>query len=531
MSKKTAAKFLEKRFGLTDKELRALADELRENEDAAADLKEQLILDEMLSRHLAFDRRDFCAQVRQRIRQTDSGTAFFRTVTDRIEEQDDRRRAVRGEMVGARVRRARPVRRGVWAAVAACLAIVVGAVVYNARREGEFIEVMVARIQETTPGVEIHHRGETVIAAAGMGLFAEDRVETGSDGRASVGYPGEDTRIDVAGNTALTIGSVKEGKRLTLDGGAIRATAAPQPKDRPMAVTTKHAEAEVVGTIFNLTAGSRSSILEVTEGLVRFTRRFDGKTIEVAAGFRAEAGEGIELVARPISEPMIAAAPAPFSPVEPKPVKYVDGPVLLEDDFEDPVETALSKWGMTVWTKGTKEGEMVRRVPTEEEVTRFLSVRSRQVPGGRSNAAHLDLDALGKGSPDLMSGTLYLNVDLRKLAENHPVSIEWDEWASPGSSRHYMLGNGHRRIKDVYRREGYKADPLVWNRGRIEIFPLKDTLGAGHYRIRRLGDGALIEECVDYYESFHVGITIRTGKTMIDNVVVKRMVPAGNGEM
>jgi ferric-dicitrate binding protein FerR (iron transport regulator) len=221
-------------------------------------------------------------------------------------------------------KRRRPAsRRGrarwlVWLSVAACLAIIVGALVYNARQEERFVEVLVARVRKTSPDVKVLRAadGKTVVAVVGMELFDGDRIEARKGQRVVIGYPYEKTTITAGSgdrDTAVRIGDAKEGKRLLLEKGILDASVAPQPADRHMVITTPQARAEVVGTVFCIdvdlspqAAGSRdprsgSTLVETYEGRVRVADLFGGGEVAVEAGQRV-------VVRHPVKAPLTVAA-------------------------------------------------------------------------------------------------------------------------------------------------------------------------------------------------------------------------------
>ncbi len=192
--------------------------------------------------------------------------------------------------------RARRIPWGVLVPVAACLALVVGALVYLAPRENGPAGVTVARIRETASGVTVFRAdGRRTAAAAGMDLCAGDRVETKGDERVVLAYPNEETTVTAGGagaETDLTIRESEDGRRLHLAKGVVDAAVAPGPAGVRMVITTPHATARVPGTRFTLGAGADAAWLDVKEGSVRL--RAAGADFErtIAAGRHAVMGGG-----------------------------------------------------------------------------------------------------------------------------------------------------------------------------------------------------------------------------------------------
>jgi hypothetical protein len=92
--------------------------------------------------------------------------------------------------------------------------------------------------------------------------------------------------------------------------------------------------------------------LEVTKGLVAFTRLSDGKTVDVAGGQYATAAEGVELAALVLPHEVMKVPTAPKAGEDPKPLTHLYGKVIFEDDFR----RGLENWDVVVFGKdGTCE--------------------------------------------------------------------------------------------------------------------------------------------------------------------------------
>lgn len=102
------------------------------------------------------------------------------------------------------------------------------------------------------------------------------------------------TLISLTGESELSF-SADGQKRLVLRRGSLSAQVRPQPKGRPMLVRTPTAEAEVVGTVFNLATRADDTLLKVDEGMVKLKRLADGSAIEVPAKSSAVASLNSEL--------------------------------------------------------------------------------------------------------------------------------------------------------------------------------------------------------------------------------------------
>lgn len=99
---------------------------------------------------------------------------------------------------------------------------------------------------------------------------------------------GDGSLITLHGESELSFAEECQ-KVLTLSRGTLSAEVKPQPADRPMLIHTPSATAEVVGTVFDLTARSDDTLLSVDEGMVKLKRLADGSQVDVAANRSAVA--------------------------------------------------------------------------------------------------------------------------------------------------------------------------------------------------------------------------------------------------
>jgi ferric-dicitrate binding protein FerR (iron transport regulator) len=89
----------------------------------------------------------------------------------------------------------------------------------------------------------------------------------------------------IFGDSILTF-SDQGQKELRLKQGRFSASVAPQPVSEPMLVHTPLAVLKVIGTQFDVEAGSESTMLYVREGKIQIRRMSDGKAVDVSAGHR-----------------------------------------------------------------------------------------------------------------------------------------------------------------------------------------------------------------------------------------------------
>lgn len=89
------------------------------------------------------------------------------------------------------------------------------------------------------------------------------------------------TLLTLQGNSEAVI-YVDSQKRVRLNKGILYANVTPQPKDHPMLLETATAKAQVLGTVFCLTALPDSTTLDVEQGRVKLRRLADGQAVEVS---------------------------------------------------------------------------------------------------------------------------------------------------------------------------------------------------------------------------------------------------------
>jgi WD40 repeat protein len=138
-------------------------------------------------------------------------------------------------------------------------------------------------------------------ASTGQPLFPDCGLETHGEGSsATIQYP-DMTTVRLSVDTHVQNLRDADGKRLELVRGVVTADVAPQPRGRPMVLTTPKAQAVVLGTKLRLTSGENSASLLVEKGRVRFVRQEDGQALEVPQGHYAVVAKDVEFAIRPIA--------------------------------------------------------------------------------------------------------------------------------------------------------------------------------------------------------------------------------------
>jgi WD40 repeat protein len=197
-------------------------------------------------------------------------------------------------------------RRSTWAGgVVAALVLVLVAVAYRSTRPvetGLVPEVSVtpslehptnamARLEDVQGEVYILATAGPIRAGSGKEISAGQEIQVRGENSSAVMRYSDGTRLDLGPDTSLRIladsaqgGAAPSSKRIYFAEGTLVAAVTPQPEGQPMLVSTPHAEIVAPGTRFSSYSGRESTSVELDEGTVQFTRKKDGKTIEVNSG-------------------------------------------------------------------------------------------------------------------------------------------------------------------------------------------------------------------------------------------------------
>jgi Concanavalin A-like lectin/glucanases superfamily/FecR protein len=288
-------RFLDDRSELAPAELDELIAGLRAEPARAAAVREQLIVDDLLAQKMTVDRRNFLAQVQQRI-------ADF----ERSENEIDNQVAELHELATARFERpSRWSGNSTWVRAALALslvAVVAGFFLLPRWLPGE--PKPVARVVAVEGGVTATENQTTASLVPSATLFSGQRIETPAGSSLTIAYD-DKTQVRIGSGSHLTLDIERQtgAKRMTIDRGDVWATVAKQTAGA-MEFATPHAVAVVLGTQLHITVTSDDTLLEVTEGLVRLDRLAQRDSIDVAANQSGLASDTL-LDFRPVAWPAI----------------------------------------------------------------------------------------------------------------------------------------------------------------------------------------------------------------------------------
>lgn len=145
----------------------------------------------------------------------------------------------------------------------------------------------------------VERAGQVLAATNGLALAPGDVLRTPGNGKVSIRYGREKTRLTLGPDSELGILDWSRGKRLALHSGQLEATVARQQWFRPLVVGTSQAEARVLGTEFLLDSWATGTRLEVKLGRVRFRRLSDGASEDIRANQCVIAADSVEFRALP----------------------------------------------------------------------------------------------------------------------------------------------------------------------------------------------------------------------------------------
>lgn len=267
-------RFLEDPAGLSETDLEQLTAHLRAEPAKAVELREQLIIDDLLGQKLAVDRKNFPTMVQQRLADFEKGEE------EKYDQVADLRAIAESEIEKS----VRPLGINPWVKFAGGISLVIIPVLCfvvwryqeSAPRAVANVEELSGKVLRIKGSTEEPLRiglavstGETIIAAAGSTIVWKYK-----DGTTVRLLGDSETRIQVDSSTLA--------KQIKLERGELVASVAKQTRG-PMVFSTPHATATVRGTELRLVVAEANTQLDVTEGMVDFQRNGGSQVLQVAA--------------------------------------------------------------------------------------------------------------------------------------------------------------------------------------------------------------------------------------------------------
>ncbi|WP_425617534.1 LamG-like jellyroll fold domain-containing protein [Anatilimnocola sp. NA78] len=275
--------FVEDRLSLSPDELDQLIEALRAQPALAIELRTQLLLDDLLAQKLAFDRRNFLAQVGQRIGDFEQGE-------EEIYSQVSELRALAEAELVEKPQHQRSSR---WTMVTvAILAASLAAIAFLAPQYWPVAPRAMAEVREVQGDVFTVKGEQRALVRVGDTLSTGTPLEVKGGARLRIEYR-DKTNVEFASGTKfeLLADRKSQAKLVRVDQGEVVARVMSQKNLGPMVFSTPHARAIVLGTELRLTIEPEQTRLDVTEGKVNFERVTGGAPLLVTANHSGVANQ------------------------------------------------------------------------------------------------------------------------------------------------------------------------------------------------------------------------------------------------
>lgn len=168
-----------------------------------------------------------------------------------------------------------------WYPLAAAAALVIfavtGALLWVGHREPTVLTLV-----DSSGSIAWNHNGRWRMDVVPGQRLAAGTIETVGESVTAMLRFHDGTLLTLSGGSEMSFSDDGQ-KVLVLRKGSLSAQVKPQPKNKPMLVRTATAEAQVVGTVFNIDTRTDDTLLKVDEGLVKLKRLADGSTVDVPA--------------------------------------------------------------------------------------------------------------------------------------------------------------------------------------------------------------------------------------------------------
>jgi len=285
--------YVEDRDSLSPEELDQLIAALRDKPSLAIELRTQLLMDDLLAQKLVLDRRNFLAQVGQRIGDFEQGEEEI------FSQVSELRALAEAELV----ERPKPAGNRWTVGLIGVLASVVAVVAFLGPQYWPVSPREVATVRQLEGNAVLVSGADRIPLKTGDKLFTGTPIEVADGGTLRIEYR-DQTSVQFNGGSHLKLVADRksQAKLVQVDVGDVLASVAPQKEIGPMIFTTPQARAIVVGTEFRLVVSPQSTQLDVTEGKVDFQRIAGGELLRVAAN-QSGLADGQQLALRDLKWP------------------------------------------------------------------------------------------------------------------------------------------------------------------------------------------------------------------------------------
>jgi hypothetical protein len=288
-------RFIDDRDSLEEHEYARLVDAVKASPELGVQLREQLLLDDALSQRLALDRRQFDAQVQQRV------ADYLRGEEELNLQADELRSLALSHLEHAPARMGTSWSAFIPLALALSLLLVAGFGIWTWQTNQS--ETLLARVDSVEGRVVVRRLDDhDQYAQDQLPLRQGDRLLVEEDAAITLRWS-DGTRVRLEGGSVADLPTTASGKRVHIDEGTLSAVVAKQPAGRPMVFATPHADAIVRGTELYLHVRRDETELEVAEGRVELVERRTNDSQMVAASQSAIATTGEQVAKRNIHWP------------------------------------------------------------------------------------------------------------------------------------------------------------------------------------------------------------------------------------
>ena len=189
--------------------------------------------------------------------------------------------------------------------------------------------------------------------------------------------------------------------------------------------------------------------------------------------------------------------------------EYVDGPIVFQDDFEE----GAKRWNVSVLRGPVGEHRLDESAAIPPECVR---VEARKIHGARSNALVLEHKGIGERATIAVVPSTSIGVTA--------FSFEADTCVKEDSGMSCLISAaGPQEV--VYRNAEFTHSPDHWKRIRMSLVSRTDGMGRPYFEMKFYIKGTLISHIRNYTSQAIPGFVLDRGKALIDNVVIREMVP------
>ena len=176
---------------------------------------------------------------------------------------------------------------------------------------------------------------------------------------------------------------------------------------------------------------------------------------------------------------------------------------------------------MDVMEMPESSGDDVGDIPSEKAdslASECVSFKQVKLPRGDSRVAVLDAGTL--------KGRMLIFCPEKVENANLTFSVEFDRALSSScQAAHLLSTQSLRKDKIVFGKTGGAAISEGWQHIRIEVVQGRDDSGSLCRDVKMWGDGVLTEHRYLYRKETFFVCGIANGSAMIDNVVIRELVP------